>query len=123
MEERILVVDDEEGVVRVVEEALKKRNHSVITTLKSTEALELIKDKKNNIRMLITDIQMPDIDGLELAKFTREYDQSIKIIAISGSATLKGLTEEDKALFNCFLQKPFDLEELRSAVIQTSKGI
>ncbi|MBN2406103.1 MAG: response regulator [Elusimicrobia bacterium] len=116
MPRKILVVDDEEGVVKLVEEMLKRANMEVFTATQGKKALSILKSRLKEIDVLITDILMPDIDGIELAETAKKLKPSVKIIALTGSITFNNLNEKGKSLFDAFLCKPFTQEDIINAI-------
>jgi PAS domain S-box-containing protein len=113
---RVLVVDDEPAVLQVTKAALEAVGHTVITAHSGAEALEALAQRKD-LELLLTDVMMPGMNGVELARQATLLQPTLKVVFMSGHAggeTLQGLlaTERD------FLQKPFSLAEL-GAVVQT----
>jgi len=112
---RILVVDDETGMLRSVERVLG-HDYKVAATRMPREALDLA--KTFNPDLAILDIQMPDMDGFELMEKLQAFDPEIEIILMTGSIheldakLIRAIREE--AFY--FLQKPFDREVLLTLV-------
>lgn len=82
----ILITDDSVIQLLVLERALVKNGHCVYKASNGHDAIEAI--KSNKIDILITDIFMPEVDGVELIMKTKEIDNSIGIIEISGGGNL-----------------------------------
>jgi DNA-binding response OmpR family regulator len=80
----ILLVEDEEGLAAALRKALERRGHEVLTAADGRAALEI--KKGYTIDLVIADIVMPNIDGLELIKEIRRTDKMTKILAMSGQA-------------------------------------
>lgn len=104
----ILVVDDDEEVRVVVAEFLEDFGHSVIQANGGSAALQLL-DTHPNIRLLITDIRMPDMSGFELADIAAARKSHLRIILISGYFVAQQVTWR-------FLRKPFRMKDLQAAV-------
>jgi two-component system KDP operon response regulator KdpE len=103
----VLVVDDHPRVLRFIEIDLKLRGFEVLTTTSGEEALELVKSKKPDVMLL--DIIMPEIDGLEVLKQLRAFSQ-LPVIAFSASHA-----SQDEALnvgADDFITKPFHPDEM-----------
>lgn len=103
----VLVVDDHPRVLRFIEIDLKLRGFEVVTTTSGEEALELVKSKKPDIMLL--DIIMPGIDGLEVLKQLRAFSQ-LPVIAFSASHG-----SHDDAIrvgASDFISKPFQPDEM-----------
>lgn len=115
---RILVVDDEIGIVTILREMLLRLGYDVLTASGGVEAMKTL--EAGGIDLVITDIVMPDIDGLELISKIQSTYPDIKVIAISGGGAQEGpeaYLEDAKELgaAHC-LTKPFMLKELASMV-------
>ena len=113
---RVLVADDDEQVRRVLSRALERAGHDVETVRSGTEALVAIESAAPDL--VVTDINMPDMDGIELLVHLVERG-GIKVIAISGG----GLFPRDELLADAELLgavdvmgKPFELDELVARV-------
>ncbi len=78
---KILVVDDEQGVCDMLEKFLKIKGYEVSTALSGEEALALVKEEKPHIVLL--DIRMPEMDGLECLERIKEIDKEIGVIMIT----------------------------------------
>ena len=112
---RILVVDDEPGMLHAVDRVLSE-NHHVVGTRLSREALSVAKEF--NPELAIVDIRMPDLDGFELMAKLKERFSGLDIILMTGS-----VDDLDEKLVRAirspafyFIQKPFDREVLRTLV-------
>jgi len=113
---RILLVDDEADVRRALATFLRGMGHDVRTAANGVEAIAALRDSAD---LLITDINMPDMDGIEMVTTLREAASTMPIIAMSGGGLFdKGmLLDAAEALgADLTLEKPFDLEVLRAAV-------
>ncbi|QHI70592.1 response regulator [Tichowtungia aerotolerans] len=115
---RILVVDDETGIITILKEMLLKLGYEVLTASGGNEALEKL--SIGGVDLVVTDIVMPDIDGLELISNIQSMYPEIKIIAISGGGAQEGpetylRDAKELGAARC-LTKPFMLKELASMV-------
>lgn len=111
MAEKILIVDDEPDMLRLLSMMLKSKTaYDVTTTNNPVEALELA--KKNKFDILITDLKMPGLDGIELLNAVRSFDPDIPIIIITAYATAESAAEAmEKNAFD-FITKPFRKEQI-----------
>ncbi len=78
---RILVVDDEQEVCDMLKKFLIKREHTVYTALDGEEALSIVKEERPHIVLL--DIRMPKMDGIECLKLIKEIDKEVGVIMIT----------------------------------------
>jgi CheY-like chemotaxis protein len=105
---KILIVDDDAEVRSIVAEFLEDLGYDVLQARGGAQALEL-QARTSNLRMLITDIRMPDMSGIELAKLATQRQRDLKIILISGYFVSQQVERR-------FLRKPFRMRELEAAV-------
>ncbi len=113
----ILVVDDEPTTCNFCALALRQAGHVVATATEVEAALAILRGPQP-IDLLLADIQMPGLSGLELAQIAREGDPAIAIIIMTGHATLDAIHQSARRGVADFLTKPFELDELRDAVEQ-----
>jgi signal transduction histidine kinase len=114
---RILVVDDEPYMCDVCSRTLQRGGYEVIATSDPHEAVSVLRVGQR-FDLLLTDIKMPAMSGLELAHVAREQDPAIAIIIMTGFATMENLQQSVQRGIADFLSKPFELEQLRLAVDQ-----
>ncbi len=116
-EELILMVDDEETIREMAKIVLTDHNYRVLTARDGAEAVALYSKHAQEISLVITDLDMPNLDGGGLARVIRHLNPNVRIIAISGlessSATTKVRPEE---FATAFLPKPFKHENLLNLV-------
>ncbi len=120
---RILVVDDDPIVAETLAEFLARDGHATATAADGAEALDLIEQgrahrKKNGapVGVVITDVNMPRTDGLELLKRIRKLDESIVVIVVTGFGKIEHAVEAVKLGAADYLTKPIVDDELRIAV-------
>ena len=114
--EKILVIDDEELILDIAREILTNNGYDVIITSDGHEGIAML--SKEKFALLLTDIRMPDITGLEVIKHVRDYNKEIPIIIITGHGTLDVAIKALKLGAQGFLLKPFTNTELRTAVTE-----
>jgi CheY-like chemotaxis protein len=105
---KLMIVDDDPEVRIIVAEFLRDFGYQVIQARGGAEALELVA-KTKDLRMIITDIRMPDMTGIELAELATRLRCGLKIILISGYFVSRHVGRR------C-LRKPFRMRELEAAV-------
>ncbi|MGH7264953.1 MAG: response regulator [Candidatus Rokuibacteriota bacterium] len=111
---RILVIDDDIEIRRILEEALVAAGHEVVLAGDGAAGLRAYTDARPHV--VIVDLVMPQKSGLELVVELRRADPRVKIIAISGSANLEFLAGGRDVGVERTLEKPFRLEAVIEAV-------
>jgi PAS domain S-box-containing protein len=113
--ERVLVVDDEEFVLESARQTLESAGYEVRTALDAAATLRLVEEEGEAVDIVVTDLRMPGMSGLELIRTLRDRHPTLPIVAASGVAD--GRTEEAlDAGAQTFLAKPFSEEKLRGAL-------
>src|SRR3972149_8511415 len=84
---RILVVDDEPKICHLIEELFKLDGYQIDISFSGVEALQMM--KRYNYQLLITDLKMPGIDGLELIQKAKELNPEIRTIMVTGYITVE----------------------------------
>ncbi len=105
--ETILLVEDEEGVRRVVETMLKRHGYSVLSSGSTAEALKVAQQHAGSIHLLITDIVLPGMSGRKMADHLTAQRPEMRVLYVSGYGDPNG-----PVAGAAFLQKPFSNEEL-----------
>lgn len=110
----ILVVDDEIEIADLLAMALEKSGHKARACPGAEPAIEII--KKGGVDLLITDLKMPGINGLELIKMTRQIDKNMEIIVITGYGTMEIFLEAIREGVSDFILKPLDMDQFIRSV-------
>lgn len=113
---RILIVDDDATICQYCAEALDAAGFAASTTTDARHALQLVSEKPFDL--ILTDIHMPEMDGLELARVIAERLPELVAIFITGFATLETVSKAARQGTYSFLEKPFSPDELVRAVRQ-----
>jgi DNA-binding NtrC family response regulator len=108
---KILVVDDEPSILRLLQEALTQWGYQVKCAASGTEAVEAARAEMFDA--VITDIRMPEMSGLELLKEIKRHDESIEVVMMTGYPTIASAVEALKEGAYDYLSKPVLLDELR----------
>ena len=111
---KILIVDDEQNIIDVLKLVLTSEKHNVDTCLEGFSAIEKVKSNKYDLVLL--DIKMPKMDGLEVLEKILEIDRSLIVIMISGHGNYETAVEATKKGAYNYIQKPPDLDELKIAI-------
>ena len=111
-EELILVVDDEAPIREVTKETLENYNYRVITARDGIEAIAIYAQQPQEIKVVLMDLTMPEMDGLTAMRTLKKINPNIKLIATSGLATKEKMTAAELIGIKAFLVKPYTAEKL-----------
>ncbi len=122
MSEKILIVDDEPDMLKLLSMILReKTSYSVTTTNNPIEALELT--RSGNFDLVITDLKMPGLDGLQLLEEVKKRDEDVPVIIITAYGTIDAATEAiEKGGFD-FITKPFKKEQILFTIEKAIKWL
>jgi len=110
----ILFVDDDKGIISVVEKYLLRQDYNATVADNGLKALELIKEK--NFDIVFTDLNMPGLDGIELLKAVKGYRPETEVIIVTGYGTIESAIEALKLGSYDYIQKPLKLEHLGNMI-------
>ncbi len=113
---RILVVDDEESIREFFEIMLKREGYEVITASNGREGLERL--KSHQVDLVISDIQMPEVSGMEFLAKVKELDSEMVMIMITAFGSTETAVEAMKLGAYDYVQKPFKIEEVKIIIRQ-----
>lgn len=105
----ILIVDDDPTMVFALKEILEERNHTTISASSGAEALSKLGD---DVEVVLTDLQMPGMTGLELLRAIRDQDNTLSVIIITAHGSEKAAVDAMKAGAYDYLTKPFNVDEV-----------
>ena len=121
MEKLILLVDDEEGIRRVLSIALSDMGYHVHTAENGVEALRMFKEERPAIVM--TDIKMPEMDGIELLRRLKKENPDTEVIMITGHGDMDLAIKSVKYEATDFVTKPINDEVLEIALNRAQERI
>ena len=121
VKKRILVVDDEITVGKSISQALASDDYEVDTALSGAEALQKEGLKKYDV--IIADLMMPGLSGLDLLASLRRLGSAARVIVVTGYPTMKTTVQSMQSGAFEYLPKPFLPAELRSAVARALASI
>jgi CheY-like chemotaxis protein len=110
--ELILIADDEAAVREITKQILEAYGYQVLLAKDGTEALVHYAEKREEIRVVVTDMMMPFMDGAATIRALRNISPTVKIIATSGLATSGQANEAAGLGVDSFLAKPYTAEAL-----------
>jgi DNA-binding NtrC family response regulator len=111
---KILILDDEEIVVTRLKAALEKEGYLVETFIDSRNAKQRIEENKFDI--VVTDLKMANIDGMQLFHFVKEKYPETEVILISGFATLNVVKDALQAGVRDVIAKPFKISQIKDLI-------
>ncbi|MBU1864359.1 MAG: response regulator [Candidatus Omnitrophica bacterium] len=111
---KILIVDDELEICAFLKEFFSERNYDVVTASSGKEAIQLV--NRENPHVLLLDIKMPGIDGLEVLKAVKQYHPNLKVIMVTAVETSDKMAEAFKLGADNYITKPLSLEYLERDV-------
>jgi CheY-like chemotaxis protein len=118
----VLVVEDEEAVRRVIAAALTRSGYTVLDAEDGRGALTVAETLLDGIDLLVTDLMLPDTTGADLADAIRARRPSLPVLLMSGYAPTEVLHDRVYGRGLSFLEKPFMMDQLLSAVSQALEG-
>lgn len=117
-QEVVLVVDDEELIRTISRDILIENGYNVITAQNGAEAAEIYKEKSGEISLILTDVMMPVMNGVELIEIVRSINPGARIVAASGLMQGEIAAKLAQAKVSARLSKPFTADKLLAAVHQ-----
>ncbi|GAB4177207.1 MAG: sigma-54 dependent transcriptional regulator [Calditrichia bacterium] len=111
---KILVIDDEQNQCDIISEILTDAGYGVITANQGRKAVEYI--KKNEVAVVLTDIKMPEMDGLEILKFTLHHSPFTQVVLMTAFGSIPSAVQAIKTGAYDYLTKPFKKDELLKVV-------
>jgi DNA-binding NtrC family response regulator len=111
---RLLIVEDEKVALKNLRHVMEKEGYDVTGTTSGSTALTLIEDEEFDL--VLTDLRMPKVDGLDVLRKCRELHPDLEVIMITAYATVPSAVETMKMGAYHFIPKPFRLDEVRQTV-------
>ncbi len=116
----VMLVDDEAPFVETMTKRLEKRNLSVKTALSGQSALDTL-EKNRNIDVIILDVKMPGMDGIEALRKIKAGYPLVEVIMLTAHATVESAIEGMKFGAFDYLMKPCDMDELMGKVQEATR--
>ena len=113
---KLLIVEDDESVRMFVSRALERAGHQIDVAADGAQGLECIDATQGCYDLVVSDIRMPEMDGIEMAKSAARLFPAMKIMLMTGYAEQRERAEELNGIILDVVQKPFTLAEIRSRV-------
>ena len=108
---KILIVDDEQDVLETLPEVVRKWGHETFAAKNGVEALLAL--QQQNFDFIVTDVKMPEMDGMELLQKIQEFDKNVMVIFLTGYPSLDSAITAMRSGAYDYLVKPVNLDELK----------
>ncbi|MCR4352796.1 response regulator [Bacillus pumilus] len=114
MNEKILIVDDQYGIRILLNEVFHKEGYQTFQAANGLQALDIVKNHRPNLVLL--DMKIPGMDGIEILKRMKLIDEDIRVIIMTAYGELDMIQESKEPGALTHFAKPFDIDEIRDAV-------
>jgi CheY-like chemotaxis protein len=113
---KLLIVEDDESVRTLAARALERDGHNVTIATDGAQGLDMIRQARGGYDLVVSDIRMPEMDGIEMATAAAREFPSMRIMLMTGYADQRERAEELNGIILDVVQKPFTLAEIRTRV-------
>jgi len=114
VKQKLLIVDDQNGIRLLLVEVFSSEGYETFQASSGQTALDIVKEKRPDLVLL--DMKMPGMDGLEILKRIKDIDPDMKVIMMTAYGELELINEAQRYGALMHFTKPFDIDELRAAV-------
>jgi response regulator RpfG family c-di-GMP phosphodiesterase len=115
----ILVIDDDLAVCELLADSLAMFGHPAYTASNASEALEIV--KRESIQLVLTDIDMPEVDGFEVLRSIKSYDADVEVVMVTGATDVDIAVRAIREGASDYVTKPLNLDEVQIVVERTLK--
>ena len=115
---KILIADDEKNMIWAMKKALANEEYKILIASNGTEAVSKV--KSNELDLVLLDLRMPQMGGMEALKEIKSFDPKLPVIMLTAHGTMESAVEAMKMGALDYISKPFDIEELK---IQIRKAL
>jgi two-component system cell cycle sensor histidine kinase/response regulator CckA len=120
--ETVLVVDDEAAICMMTQKNLEFHGYKVLTAQNGMEAVSVFTSNPGTIKVVLTDMMMPGMDGTATVKAIRKLNPSVCVVGASGMEGIRDSAEGAGASFDAFLSKPFKVDDLLRTLNQVLRN-
>ncbi|TPI59769.1 response regulator [Mesorhizobium sp. B3-1-7] len=113
---KLLIVEDDESVRTLAARALERDGHNVTIATDGAQGLDMIRRARGGYDLVVSDIRMPEMDGIEMATVAAREFPTMRIMLMTGYADQRERAEELNGIILDVVQKPFTLAEIRARV-------
>jgi DNA-binding NtrC family response regulator len=121
MKTRVLIVDDEESIRKLLKSRMEREGYETLTAANAEEAEKIFGSNGNGIGTVVTDLKMPGRDGFQLMKSLKEKNVYTKYVVITGHGEKEAAIQSVKYGATDYLEKPFDMDEFVHTVKRCQK--
>lgn len=114
MSNKLLIVDDQYGIRILLNEVFNREGYTTFQAASGVQALEIV--QKHSPDLVLLDMKIPGMDGIEILKRLKAIDQSIQVIIMTAYGELDMIQEAKELGAISHFAKPFDIDEMRAAV-------
>jgi len=119
---RVLIIDDTKNIRTLLTKCLELRDYEVLTAENGKVALDILREKKEEIDLIFLDIRMPGMSGTEVLKSLRSYGISCPVIIMTAFATVKNAVDCTKLGAIAYLQKPFSPDRVNTILDEITEN-
>ncbi|HAG44797.1 MAG TPA: response regulator [Clostridium sp.] len=119
---RVLIIDDTKNIRTLLTTCLELRDYEVLTAENGKVALDILREKKEEIDLIFLDIRMPGMSGTEVLKSLRSYGISCPVIIMTAFATVKNAVDCTKLGAIAYLQKPFSPDRVNTILDEITEN-
>ena len=113
---RMMIVDDDSDLRMVLDDYFEKRGFNVVSLRSGSEAVEMLSSRKSQFDIVLTDLVMPGIDGMDVLSAARQHNPLVHVVVMTGYSSLKTAIESIRCGAFDYLAKPFQLVEIEIVV-------
>lgn len=117
----VLVIDDQPGIRKLLNEVLSEEGYNVVTAGNGYEGLQRAKEQKP--ALILMDMKMPGMDGIETLREIKRYNQTIKVIMMTAYGELEMVNQAQLLGAENYITKPFDINALCQLIEKTLSDI
>jgi CheY-like chemotaxis protein len=120
--ELVLIVDDEDAVRSVTKRILESSGYRTLIATRGTEAVACYIEKGYEIGVVLTDLHMPDMGGVEAIAILRQINPCVKVIVVTGAGSALGAPSAEEMGVQAYIKKPFDVAHLLQTLHNVLRG-
>lgn len=116
MEDHVLIVDDEASILELLTNYLESRGYECTSTTSPFEALDMLKREPDKYALLLTDLRMPRLSGIEVVRQAKDIDPDISVVVVTALMEITNAIQAMRIGADDYVLKPFNLSEISLAI-------